>query len=146
MAALQGRIRSIEEQLLSIAHDYRKGLDTQLASTEVALRGFDELLQDIPPVELEYARRKRDQGLLSQVYLSLQARLVDARVAQAVDDSEVRLIDTGIIEDRPAFPRRSITWLLSGILGLLVALFSTMLLESSGRSSRLAPRHGHKSS
>ena len=146
VAALQGRIRSIEEQLLSIAHDYRKGLDTQLASTEVALRGFDELLQDIPPVELEYARRKRDQGLLSQVYLSLQARLVDARVAQAVDDSEVRLIDTGIIEDRPAFPRRSITWLLSGILGLLVALFSTMLLESSGRSSHLAPRYGHKSS
>lgn len=146
VASLRGRIRSIEEQLLSIAHDYRRGLDTQLASTEVALRGFDEHLQDVPAVELEYARRKRDQGLLSQVYLSLQARLVDARVAQAVDNSEVRLIDTGVIEDRPAFPRKSITWLLSGILGLLVALFSTMLSESSARSSHLAPRHGHKSS
>jgi len=139
VAALQGRIRGIEEQLLSIANDYLRGLDTQLASTEVSLRDFDELLQEVPAVELEYARRKREQRLLSEVYLSLQARLVDARVAQAVDDSEVRLVDTGVIEDKPAFPRRSITWLLAAILGLLLALFNAVLAESSGRTVRRAP-------
>lgn len=139
VAALQGRIQGIEEQLLSIANDYLRGLDTQLASTEVSLRGFDDLLQDVPAVELEYARRKRDQRLVSEVYLSLQARLVDAQVAQAIDDSEVRLVDTGVIEDKPAFPRRSITWLLAGILGLLVGLFNVLASDSSRASHRLNP-------
>ncbi len=139
VVALQGRVRDIEEQLLSIARDYLRGLDAQLESTRVTLLDFDELLQAVPTVELEYARRKRDQRLLSEVYVSLQARLVDARVAQAIDDSEVRLVDTGVIEDKPAFPRRSITWLLAGILGLLVALFNAILAEtSSGPRARSA--------
>lgn len=133
--ALQARIVEIEEQVLRIATNYLEGLDTQLASTSQALQGFDDLLKAVPAVELEYARRKRAQRLLAEVYLSLQAQLADAEVAQAIDDSEVRLIDTGVIEDKPAFPRRSITFALAGILGLLVALFVTIVAEGRAMAS-----------
>jgi capsular exopolysaccharide synthesis family protein len=134
--ALNGRIREIEEQLHSLATEYLDGLEEQIASTGRALLQFGAELESIPAVELEYVRLTRDQRLLSEVYVILHAQLVDAQVQQAIDDAQVRVVDQGVIEDRPAFPRRSITFALAGIMGLMVGLFTVVSVETSNPTVR----------
>src|SRR5690606_8974736 len=124
--AIDGRIREIEEQIHTMASEYLEGLDRQIASAETALGEFGDQLGAVPAVELEYARLVRDQRLLSEVYLSLRAQLPQAQVQEAVDDAQARIVDLGVIEDRPAFPRRSITFALAGMMGLMVGLFTVV--------------------
>ncbi|MSR22645.1 MAG: hypothetical protein EXR92_03740 [Gemmatimonadetes bacterium] len=133
---VDGRIREIEEQLYALATDYLEGLDTQIASAAVSLEGFGADLESIPEVEIEYARRLRERTLQSEVYLGLQARLAQTRVQEEIDDARVRIVDTGVIEDRPAFPRPAISLALSGILGLMMGLFGVVAAESGSPFAR----------
>ena len=136
VVALDMRIRDIEEQLFRIANDYLEGLDNQLVSTGFALETFDQSLRDLPSLELQFTELKRRQGLLSELYLMLEARLADVEVRRAIDDADVRIVDVGVEADRPAFPRRSITAILAVIMGILSGLFVVVGAES--RNSRLA--------
>lgn len=131
VVALNSRIREIEEQIFSLATEYLEGLDTQIASAAAALQGYGNELEAIPAVELEYLRLTREQRLLGEVYLMLQGQLVDAQVQLAIDEAQMRVVDRGVIEDRPVFPRRSITFALAGIMGLMVGLFTVVSVETS---------------
>lgn len=139
VVALDMRIREIEEQLLDIANDYLQGLDNQLISTQSALDTFDQSLRSLPSLELRYTVLKRRQRLLSELYIMLETRLADVEVRRAVDDAEVRIVDTGVEEDRPAFPRRSITALLAAMIGILAGLFVVVGAESRPTNSSLEP-------
>ena len=61
----------------------------------------------------------------------LETRLADVEVRRAIDDADVRIVDLGVSEDRPAFPRRSITAILSAIIGLLAGLFVVIAAETN---------------
>lgn len=138
---VQDRIRQIEGQLRDLTVDYLEGLETQLASSGTALARFGDELERIPQLEIEYTRRMRDRRLLSEVVVMLEARLVQARVREALDDARVRPVDRGIIEDRAAFPRPPISLVLSLFLGVLVGLFGVVATETSNpviRSPRSA--------
>ncbi len=133
---IQERVHEIEEQIHTLATDYLEGLDTQLASTSSSLSRFSAELEAMPEVELEYARRVREQKLLTEVYLFLQGRLTEAQVQEAIDDARARPVDVGVIEDRPAFPRPEISLVLSIVLGLMVGLFGVVVAESTNRNIR----------
>jgi uncharacterized protein involved in exopolysaccharide biosynthesis len=130
VVALDSRIREIEEQLLDIAQDYLLGLENQLQSSQAALDTFDQSLRTLPALELQYTFLKRQQRLLSELYIMLETRLADVEVRRAIDDADVRIVDLGVSEDRPAFPRRSITAILSAIIGLLAGLFVVIAAET----------------
>ena len=142
VVALDLRIREIEEQLLDIANDYLQGLDNQIESTQSALDTFDQSLRSLPSLELQYTVLKRRQRILSELYVMLETRLADVEVRRAVDDAEVRIVDTGIEEDRPAFPRRSITAILAAMIGLLAGLFAVVGAESRYHRSSTEPQLG----
>lgn len=131
VVALDSRIRDIEEQLLDIAQDYLLGLENQLQSSQAALDTFDQSLRTLPALELQYTFLKRQQRLLSELYIMLETRLADVEVRRAIDDADVRIVDLGVSEDRPAFPRRSITAILSAIIGLLAGLFVVIAAETN---------------
>lgn len=133
---LQSRIREIEQQLFDVTTDYLRGLDTQIASSGATLARFGSELEDLPAVELEYARLTRERRLLSEVYLLLQARLTDARVQEEIDDARARVVDVGVIEDRPAFPRPAISLVLSTMLGLMAGLFAVVVAETTNPYAR----------
>lgn len=128
---VQDRIREIEGQLRDLTVDYLEGLETQLTSSAAALARFGDELERIPQLEIEYTRRMRDRRLLSEVVVMLEARLVQARVQEALDDARVRPVDRGIIEDRAAFPRPPISLVLSLFLGTLVGLFGVVATETA---------------
>lgn len=128
---IQSRIQELERELHSLAVDYQGALETQILSTEAILEEMGEEMEAIPAVELEYARRSRERRLYSEVYLTLQARLAEAQVEAAMENLRARVVDRGTLSDRPAFPRLDINLALGSLLGLLLAIFGVVLVETT---------------
>jgi len=128
---IQDRIREVEEQILTLATDYLESLDTHLASAQRSLARFSGELEQIPAVELEYARLVRERRLLSDIYLTLNARLTEAQVQEVIEDAQIRVVDLGVVEDRPVFPRPEISLVLSMLLGLMLGTFAVVAAETT---------------
>src|SRR5690606_10109730 len=130
------RIRELEEQLLSVGTNYLQGLDLQIASAAAALQQFERELEAIPAVEVQYVQLLRERELLSEIYLLLQGRLREASVQEEIEDAAVRVIDFGIVPERPAFPRPLISLVLASVLGLMAGIFTVVGVETAKPSVR----------
>jgi polysaccharide biosynthesis transport protein len=126
---VQARIRDLDEQIYRLGVNYLEGLDLQIESSATALARFGIELEAIPALEVELARLVREQRLLSEVYLLLQARLRETEVQEAIDDSDVRIVDEAVVAERPVFPRRGVSLVLASILGLMVGVTTVVTRE-----------------
>jgi tyrosine-protein kinase Etk/Wzc len=127
---LTGRIRELQQQLSSIAQTYLAGLSSQIGSIDIALSKFNQQLTRIPSKELELAKLERQNKVLVEIFTLLQTRLQEAKIAQAVEDSRVRVIDPALIPPRPSRPNKSRYLFLGSLFGLLVAVGITVARES----------------
>ncbi len=127
--AIQSRIRELDEQIYRLGTSYLEGLDLQIQSSSSALGRFGADLEAIPALEVELAGLVREQKLLSEVYLLLQARLRETEVQEAIDDAEVRVLDQAAIPERPVFPRRGVSLVLATVLGLMVGATTVVARE-----------------
>lgn len=116
------RIADIEGQIYRLANDYLGSLDKQLASENAKVAEFGTEMAAIPAKEVEYVRLLREQELLDKVYLTLQARLKQAEVEEAIDPDDVRIIDSALVPELPASPRPLVNLILSSVLGMMVAV------------------------
>lgn len=123
------RIRELETQLRDLARNYVAGLDTQLGSVDAAIAGYGADLGRVPAREVEFTRLAREQALLTEVYTTLQARLKEAEVQEAIDPGVVRVVDRAVVAHRPASPRPAVNLVLAAVLGSLLALSVVMTRE-----------------
>jgi capsular exopolysaccharide synthesis family protein len=118
--SLDERKRELELQLYEIARNYLSGLDTQIASADGSLQRFSRELETIPAREVEFARLSREQTLLAELYTLLNTRLKEAEILQAVEPSDIRVIDTAMVPAVPISPRPMRNGVIALLLGLLV--------------------------
>jgi capsular exopolysaccharide synthesis family protein len=126
---VEERIRELETQLRDLARNYVAGLDTQLGSVDAAIAGYGADLGRIPAREVEFTRLAREQALLTEVYTTLQARLKEAEVQEAIDPGVVRVVDRAVVAHRPAAPRPAVNLVLAAVLGSLLGLSVVMTRE-----------------
>jgi capsular exopolysaccharide synthesis family protein len=134
---VQGRIAELERQLHRLATDYVRSLESQIASADATLARFGGEMESVPGRELEFARLKREQLLLNEVYLGLQARLKDAEVQYASLPDEVRVVDFGLAAEDPVWPRPLVMLILASMLGAMVGVVLAVgrdVLDGSVRS------------
>jgi capsular exopolysaccharide synthesis family protein len=124
------RIRELELQLSSIAQTYLDGLRSQIASIDQALSRFNQQLSRIPSKELQLAKLERQNKVLVEVYTLLQTHLQEAKIAQAVEDSRVTVVDPALMPMRPIKPNKSRSLILGSLFGLLLALGFTITREA----------------
>ncbi|HEX6909872.1 MAG TPA: exopolysaccharide transport family protein, partial [Longimicrobium sp.] len=130
VAGINERIDQLEEQLYRTARGYLESLDTELSSIEGELARFGTQLQAIPARELEFARRKREQGLLEELYTLLQTRLKEAEIADASVPTNIRVLDMALVPDLPVSPSPLKNLVLAGAFGLLLGVGLAMGLEA----------------
>jgi len=130
VVGIDERIAQVEEQLFRTAQGYLESLDTELSSIDAELSRFSGELQTIPARELEFARRQRQQELLEELYTLLQTRLKEAEIADAVEPTNIRILDTALVPDRPVAPSPLKNLVLAGAFGLLLGVGLAMGLES----------------
>lgn len=127
---VEARIDDVEQQLYRLATDYLHTLDNQIASADASLARFGTQMEALPDQALEYARLLREAELMSEVYLTLQARLKEAEVQYAVAPQEVRVIDAGLAPREPVSPRPLVTLILATVLGLMLGLTAAVAREA----------------
>ncbi len=114
---LSNRIKDLEEQLRSVATTYLQGLTNQVRSTDQGLARFGRELERIPGKEIQQIRLERQRQVLEEIYTLLQTRLQEARIAQAVEDPTVRVVDPAVLPVEPIKPRTNLNLALALVLG-----------------------------
>lgn len=115
VVAMDAQIRQLEGELYQLAVNYQENLLAQVESADEQLAQFGVQLEQIPVNTVQLSRLERQVETLSEIYATLQSRLQQARVAQAVRSGDVRVVDPAIEPTRPIRPRKA--------RGLALALF-----------------------
>lgn len=136
VVTLSARVRDMEEQIRVLATTYLQGLTNQVASIDEELARFNNRLQQVPAKEIEFARLVRQPKILEELYVTLQSRLKEAEVAQAVEDASVRVIDSAISPDRPIKPNKPLIILMGGMLGMMSGVAGAFLRKSLDQKVR----------
>lgn len=118
VGAINDRIRGVEDQLFNIVSSYEENLDRQVQSLQSSIGRTGSELRELPEKEVQFARRQRETSLLQEMYTLLQTKMKEAQIAQAVEDPNVRVVDSALVPGSPIAPdkRRNL------MLGLLVGL------------------------
>lgn len=120
VVAMDAQIRQLEDELYQLAVNYRDNLEAQIRSADAQLAQFGEQLERIPENSVELMRLEREVENLSQIYGTLRTRLQQARVAQAVESGDVRIVDAAIEPTRPIRPRKVRAMALAVLFGLVL--------------------------
>ncbi len=118
LAAVDERITDIENQLRSMSTSYQQALLAQIASIDRSLESAGRRLAIIPTQQVRTARLERQAGQLEDLYRTLEMRLREAEVAEAVTLPSVRLVDSASQPLDPTAPNVPRNIALGLILGL----------------------------
>jgi capsular exopolysaccharide synthesis family protein len=121
VAAIDRRIDELELQLYQTARSYLGSLENQIGSVDERLARFRSQMELVPGREIEFARLARQQKLLEEIYTLLHSRLKEAELQDAVQRSDVSILDDALVPQFPLAPRPLYNLALGGLLGLLLA-------------------------
>ena len=122
MQALENQITQLQGQLYQLALNYRSNLNTSLAGARTAMQRFGNQLQAIPTRAIEEARLERRMEGFEEVYLQLQGQLQEARIAQAIEPGDVRIVDAAVLPTVPIRPRKLRSMFLAVVFGLILGV------------------------
>lgn len=128
---LNERVDELEEQLRSVAQTYLEGLENQVESLDELLLEFRAQLDQLPAVELEYLRRKRQVEVLTELYVFMEMRQKEAEITAEGESGGARVIDAAEVPIEPVRPRPLLTLLMSAIAGLGIGIAGAFALENS---------------
>ncbi|MFQ5889663.1 MAG: GumC family protein [Gemmatimonadota bacterium] len=120
VVALDLQIEQLEERLGAIGRNYLQSLDDQIASSDAVLTRFGSDLENIPGIEIQYARLERQTLLLANLHSLLQQHLREAEISEAVEDPSVRVVEPAVLPRTPVRPKPKRNFVLSAILGLML--------------------------
>lgn len=130
---VEGRIAELEGQLGSIGRNYLQSLDNQIAALDDELATFNAALAGVPQQQITFARIARQVDMLGELYKTLQTRLKEAQVQEAIDDSSVRIVEEAIEPLEPASPRPVRNMALAVVVGLMLGLVLALGREYTDR-------------
>jgi capsular exopolysaccharide synthesis family protein len=130
------RIGFLETQLQSISETYLGSLDSQVASYDGALAGFQGELSRIPAAQMMYFRLRREAQVFSELYTLLQTRRKEAEIAAAVQDLSVRVVDPAPYPRVPVRPRPALSLFMAVAVGMLLGVGGAVAAEHRDRSVR----------
>lgn len=129
VVALRERMSDLEGQLGGMARNYESALSGQISSLDRPLGRYRGRLSTVPQTEIGLARLQRRVDLLTQLYTSLQEKLGEARIAEAVELADVSVIDPASLPLEPSSPDVKKNLALAVVAGLLLGLGASLAQE-----------------
>lgn len=124
-----GDIQRVQETMLSTYQSVRQELMLEERDINKTIAGFDAKLQDVPEAELELAKRTRVHTVNAELYTFLLQKQQEARIAEAATLGSVEIIDPALTPKKPIKPNKRKNIALGLILGLMLGVGLTFLLD-----------------
>jgi len=93
-------------------------------------------IESLPALEQGFLKAQRDVNVAQEIYVMLAKRLEEAKVAEAMISNEVQVVDTATLPEKPVKPNKSLTLILSLLLGLIVGCGYAITYEMLNRKIR----------
>lgn len=126
---LTQHIQQVERQLRDIALTYMSGVNEQVEGLDRILASYGGQLQQVPALQLQLARLRRQARVSEDLYATLQVRLKEAEIIAAMADPSVRVMDPAILPRRPVQPNVPLSLALSLMAGLVIGVGSAVVRE-----------------
>ena len=119
---LVGEILSLEIEIHS--------LSAKADGLQKIVKRYNTRMNMLPEKSLELARLERSTKVGENIYLMLKEKYEEARIKEAGQIGNVRIIDKAVPPEFPIKPKKKLNLLLGALLGLLVGGGIALLLES----------------
>jgi capsular exopolysaccharide synthesis family protein len=129
VVVLTDRIDEMERELTANAMTYLDGLGHQVVSYDRALAGFRSQLERVPARQIQLMRMEREAGILEETYLLMEARRKQGEIDAAITDYTVQVVDPPAFPVRPVRPRKLLSVLLAGMLGMVLGIGAAFTRE-----------------
>ncbi len=131
VATIQRTIAMLRSRVVELAASQLSSLDAQAQALDSTLTRSDARLQQIPEVQVRYARLRRQVDLDGQLYTLLQTRLKESQISEAMEVANIQVVDPAIVPATPVGARRLMNLLFGTASGLLLGLLVAFAREAS---------------
>ena len=91
-------------------------------------------IRNLSDKEQEFVNLMRDVTVANEIYVMLAKRVEEAKVAEASVATEVQVVDSGTLPEKPAKPKKALTLLLAALLGALASSGFVVVRELLNRT------------
>lgn len=123
---------------LAHAEATRRGLAEQLNTLETAQTFYDQRLATLPRLEQEQRELLRRLEAAQGTYSLLLQRLHETRIAENQNFGNARILQTAFVGEKPILPRKLSFLASGGIMAILLAAATAVLLEMQDKSVKTA--------
>lgn len=127
--------QDLVEKILSIEIEIQS-LSAKTNALKKVVNTYSWQLNSLPEKSLELARFKRNAKVSENIYLMLMEKYEEAKIREAGQIGEVRIIDIALPPERPIKPKKKLNLALGGALGLLLGIGLSLLRERLDASIR----------
>jgi succinoglycan biosynthesis transport protein ExoP len=117
---IQGKIQNEAELAAAAA---QKTALTAIAADD------ERILTAIPTKEQGLVRLTRDASLAQEIYIMLAKRYEEAQISEVMQPTDVQVIDTAVLPDKPIKPNKTMNVMIAAFLGLFVGTGLAFALE-----------------
>lgn len=104
-------------------------LETKKDALSNTIKKYDERLEKLPEKELQLARLERAVKVSENIYLLLLEKYQEARINEAMELGDIRIIDSALVPDEPIKPNKKLNLAIGGILGLMLGIMLVFFME-----------------
>lgn len=111
-------------------------LQSRLEATNQVIAEFNTKLSRLPKAEVELAQFTRQKKANEEIYTMLLSKLEEARISEAREIGEAKIIDSAVPSQYPVSPKRRQNLILGAILGLILGIGAAFVIEYLDTSVR----------
>ncbi len=111
-------------------------LEVQQVTANARIKVYGERLSELeselnrfPQAELDFLRLQREKNVAEEIYLLLRNRKEEINIQQAMQNSDIFVIDAPYLPENPIKPNLKLNLAISVVLSLMLAVFIIFLLE-----------------
>ncbi|MCX7995338.1 MAG: polysaccharide biosynthesis tyrosine autokinase [candidate division WOR-3 bacterium] len=104
-------------------------LQSRIEALNQIIEKHNRRLKQLPEAEVNLAQLERQKKANEEIYTMLLSKLEESKIAEAMQISQARIIDSAIVPDKPVEPKPKQNAILGFLLGLLIGIGSAFLLE-----------------
>lgn len=113
------KIKDHTDYLVESIANTTKNLEIKYENLSDAITEFEKVFITIPEKEKNITLMNREFGIYQKIYLSLNEKRIEARIAKAAKISFHRIITPAELSKEPSSPNRPIIIIVSALLGML---------------------------